>query len=159
MGFTNWTPTQHLSLITLLCHEYEEALAFYAGLLNFTIHDDEEVDPDSQPGKRFIVLTPPKLTQMAPMVGLRVQKAETRRQQKAVGNQAGDAVFLFFEVDNFDEQYGKMKAVGIKFLEDKPRNEKFGRAIVFEDPYGNKINLVDRPIKRTGSLYARDMSV
>ncbi|CAZ81581.1 unnamed protein product [Tuber melanosporum] len=161
MGFTtSWTPTQHLSLVTLLCHEYEEALSFYAGLLNFTIHDDSEVeDSGAEPGKRFIVLTPPKLTQMAPMVGLRVTRAVTRRQQKAVGNQAGDAVFLFFEVDNFDEAYGKMKSMGVKFLEEKPREEKFGRAVLFQDPYGNRINLVDRPTQRTGSLYAKDTSV
>ncbi|PUU82106.1 hypothetical protein B9Z19DRAFT_1106044 [Tuber borchii] len=159
MGFTNWTPTQHLSLITLLCHEYEEAISFYGGLLNFTIHEDSEVDSNSEEGKRFIVLTPPKLTQMMPMVGLRIVRATTRRQQKAVGNQAGDAVFLFFEVDNFDECYGKMKSCGIKFLEDKPRDEKFGKAILFQDTYGNKIDLIDRPLNRTGSLYARDTSV
>jgi len=159
MGFTNWTPTQHLSLITLLCHEYEEALAFYAGLLNFTIHEDSEVDDNAESGKRFIVLTPPKLTQMMPMVGLRITRAMTRRQQKAVGNQAGDAVFLFFEVDNFDECYSRMKSVGIKFLEEKPREEKFGKAILFQDTYGNRLDLIDRPLNRTGSLYAKDTSV
>lgn len=158
MGYS-WTPTQHLSLITLLCHEYEEAVAFYGGVLNYTIHEDSEVDSNSEEGKRFIVLTPPKLTQMMPMVGLRVVRATTRRQQKAVGNQAGDAVFLFFEVDNFDETYSSLKSCGVKFLEEKPRTEKFGKAIVFQDTYGNKINLIDRPLNRTGSLYARDTSV
>ncbi|RPB04168.1 Glyoxalase/Bleomycin resistance protein/Dihydroxybiphenyl dioxygenase [Choiromyces venosus 120613-1] len=158
MGFTSWTPIQHFSLVTLLCHEYEDALAFYAGLLNFSIHEDSEIE-GWEPGKRFIALIPPKVTQMAPMVGLRVTRATTRRQQEAVGNQAGDAVFLFFEVDNFDETYGTLKACGVKFLEQEPREEKFGKAIVFQDPYGNRIDLIDRPTKRTGSLYARDASV
>jgi catechol 2,3-dioxygenase-like lactoylglutathione lyase family enzyme len=157
MGFT---PTQHLSLITLLCNTYEEALSFYAGLLGFTIHKDERLHPDSPTDDtRFVVLTPPKLTQMMPLVGLRITRARTPRQRAAVGNQAGDAIFLFFEVDNFDEAYEKMRSMGIRFLEAKPREEKFGRAIVFEDVYGNRIDLIDRPVQRTGSLFAQDMSV
>ena len=76
-----------------------------------------------------------------------------------MGNQAGDAVFLFFEVDNFEEAYSKMKSVGVKFLEEKPREEKFGKAILFQDTYGNKVDLIDRPLNRTGSLYAKDTSV
>ena len=62
-------------------------------------------------------------------------------------------------MDNFDETYGSLKSCGIKFLEEKPRNEKFGKAILFQDTYGNRINLIDRPLNRTGSLYARDTSV
>lgn len=157
MGFTTWTPTQHISLITFLCNEYEEAMSFYAGILNFTIHKDERVDPDSPTNhSRFIVLMPPKLTQLAPLAGLRVTRAESSRQRRAVGNQAGDSVFLTFEVDNFEEMYGKLKSCGVRFHGDKPRQEKYGKAIVFEDVYGNLIDLIDRPVQRTGSLFAGD---
>lgn len=156
MGFTTpFTPTQHLSLVTLLCPDYQPALSFYAGLLNFTIQEDSEHDDDMT--KRFIVLTPPKLCQLAPMVGLLVKKATTKQQRAAIGNQAGDAVFMFLEVDNFDEAYGKMKGMGIEFEEDQPRQEKFGRATIFKDPFGNRLNLIDRPCKRIGSLYAKDL--
>lgn len=158
MGFTTtFTPTQHLSLVTLLCPDYKSALAFYAGLLNFTIQEDSEHDDDES--KRFIVLTPPKLCQLAPMVGILVKKATSKRERQAIGNQAGDGVFLFLEVDNFDEAYGKMKGIGIEFEEEKPREEKFGRATIFSDPFGNRINLIDRPCRRIGSLYAKDLTV
>ncbi|KAI5844062.1 Glyoxalase/Bleomycin resistance protein/Dihydroxybiphenyl dioxygenase [Morchella snyderi] len=157
MGMTKtspFTPTQHVSLVTLLCPEYAPALSFYAGLLNFTIQEDSTHDDD--PSRRFIVLTPPKLCQLAPQMGLLVQKAVTKRDRRAVGNQAGDAVFMFLEVDNFDEAFGKMKGMGIEFEDEEPRQEKFGKAALFRDPFGNRINLVDRPCKRIGSLYAQD---
>ncbi|KAH0606875.1 uncharacterized protein H6S33_003709 [Morchella sextelata] len=160
MGMTKtstFTPTQHVSLVTLLCPDYAPALSFYAGLLNFTVQEDSEHDDD--PSKRFIVVTPPKLCQLAPQMGLLIKKASTRSERKAVGNQAGDGVFMFLEVDNFDEAYGKMKGMGIDFEGDEPRQEKFGRAIVFSDPFGNRINLVDRPCTRIGSLYAQDWGV
>lgn len=93
------------------------------------------------------------------MVGILVKKATSKRERQAIGNQAGDGVFLFLEVDNFDEAYGKMKGMGIEFEEEKPREEKFGRATIFSDPFGNRINFIDRPCRRIGSLYAKDLTV
>ena len=47
---------------------------------------------------------------------------------------------------NFDETYENYKARGIEFVE-QPRQETYGRVVVFKDRYGNKWDLIESQTK------------
>jgi uncharacterized glyoxalase superfamily protein PhnB len=52
-------------------------------------------------------------------------------------------VFLFLHTDDFDDDYRTFLARGVDFIE-APRDEEYGRVVVFRDLYGNKWDLVER---------------
>ena len=54
---------------------------------------------------------------------------------------AGGRVFLFLKTDDFDADHERFTAAGVRFLE-APRDEAYGKLAVFEDPFGNKWDLI-----------------
>ena len=68
-------------------------------------------------------------------------RAVNAEQESRIGNQTGGRVFLFLQTDDFERDYSRMKARGIRFTE-QSRRESFGTAVVFEDLYGNRWDLV-----------------
>lgn len=125
---------RQLSLVTVLVDDYDEALAFYVGKLGFTLQEDRELAPD----KRWVVVTP-----RDGGTGLLLARAANGRQIAAVGNQGGGRVFLFLETDDFDSDHAAFSAKGVRFLEE-PRDEPYGKVVVFEDTYGNRWDLIER---------------
>ena len=63
-------------------------------------------------------------------------KATNDEQKSRVGNQVGGRVLMILHTDNFDEDYKLYKRNGVEFMEE-PRNEKYGKVVVFKDLYGN----------------------
>jgi uncharacterized glyoxalase superfamily protein PhnB len=72
---------------------------------------------------------------------LLLARAVDSAQQAAIGNQAGGRVFLFLRTDDFDADHERFIAAGVRFLE-PPRDESYGKVAVFEDPFGNKWDLI-----------------
>ena len=58
-----------------------------------------------------------------------------------IGNQTGGRVFLFLHTSDFWDDYHYMQSHGVRFAEE-PREEPYGRVVVFFDLYGNKWDLV-----------------
>ena len=133
------TPGQDMSrevaTVSLLVREYDEAIRFFTEALRFDLVEDS---PQS-PGKRWVVVSPGQRTG----VSLLLAKASSSEQMACVGNQAGGRVFLFLHTSDFQSDYAHMKAHGVKFLEE-PRDEAYGRVVVFQDLYGNKWDLLHR---------------
>jgi uncharacterized glyoxalase superfamily protein PhnB len=50
---------------------------------------------------------------------------------------------LFLHTDDFWRAYNAMKTRGVQFIQE-PREEAYGRVVVFVDFYGNKWDLVER---------------
>ena len=50
-------------------------------------------------------------------------------------------MFLFLKTDDFDADHERFTAAGARFLE-APRDEAYGKVAVFEDPFGNKWDLI-----------------
>lgn len=50
---------------------------------------------------------------------------------------------FFLHTDDFDRDYSAMRSHGVRFIE-APRDEPYGRVVVFEDLYGNRWDLVQR---------------
>lgn len=124
---------RHLSLITLLVDDYDQAIAFYVGKLGFSLSEDRQLTPD----KRWVVVTP-----QDGGTGLLLAKAANGRQIAVVGNQSGGRVFLFLETDDFSRDHAALSERGIRFLE-APREEPYGKVAVFEDLYGNRWDLIE----------------
>lgn len=126
--------TQRLTQIALVVREYDEAVAFYRDTLGFTLVEDT----DRGGGKRWVRVAPPGSTGLE----LLLSRAVTDEQRSRIGNQTGGRVFLFLETDNFDRDYEAYRRRGVKFIR-PPSVEGFGKVSVFEDLYGNKIDLIE----------------
>ncbi len=128
--------TQKIGYVTLLVREYDEAIDFYTRKLGFLVKEDTRIDEH----KRWVLVTPPSNEG----THLLLARAATAAQQELIGNQTGGRVFLFLHTDDFWRDYENMRSKGVHFLEE-PRDEKYGRVVVFEDLYGNKWDLLELP--------------
>jgi catechol 2,3-dioxygenase-like lactoylglutathione lyase family enzyme len=125
--------TQHLAAVSLIVHDYDEAIDFYVGKLGFDLIEDTLMSDT----KRWVLVAPPESKETR----LLLAKADSAEQKTRVGNQTGGRVFLFLHTDDFQRDYAAMRARGVRFLE-QPRSESYGTVAVFADPYGNKWDLI-----------------
>ena len=125
---------QYLAGISLVVNDYDEAIDFYTRKLSFTLLEDTRMSDT----KRWVVIAPPESTGCT----LLLAKAANDAQKAAVGNQTGGRVFLFLHTDNFDRDYNQMQEAGIEFIE-SPRQEAYGKVVVFVDLYGNLWDLIE----------------
>ena len=125
---------QSIAALTLVVRDYDEAIAWYTGVLGFTLLEDTAMGG----GKRWVRIAPPGSTGTA----LLLAAAKDDAQRAAVGNQAGGRVFLFLHTDDFDRDYESMKSKGVRFLE-APRDEPYGKVVVFEDLSGNRWDFIE----------------
>lgn len=129
------TVNQILSRVALLVHDYDDAIRYFTQALGFSLIEDAP----RTPGKRWVVVAPPGTGQ----AGLLLARAVNDEQRAAVGRQGGGRVFLFLETDDFDRDFAALEARGVRFIE-RPRDEEYGRVVVFEDLYGNRWDLIGR---------------
>lgn len=121
-----------IATVSLLVHDYDEAVAFYTGALGFTLLEDADLGG----GKRWVRVAP-----LGAGAALLLAKASTPEQVSRVGDQAGGRVWLFLETDDFARDHARFSAAGVRFLE-PPRHEIYGGVAVFEDLYGNRWDLI-----------------
>ena len=122
-----------ITALTLVVRDYDEAIKFFTEALRFELLEDTDMGG----GKRWVKVAP-KNSRGAALLLARAVNAD---QEAAIGNQSGGRVFLFLHTDNFQEDYEHMKAYGVEFTEE-PRDEVYGKVVVFKDFYGNKWDLV-----------------
>jgi len=130
--------TQQIAHITLLVHDYDEAIAFFTRQLNFTLIEDSVLSDT----KRWVLVAPPGPGGCR----LLLAKAATKDQDARVGDQTGGRVFLFLHTDHFKRDYEEMLEKGIVFVR-KPVIESYGTVAVFRDLYGNLWDLVEPALK------------
>lgn len=124
-----------LAALALLVPDYDAGIAFFVDKLGFDLVEDTVLSPT----KRWVRVRPPGATETA----LLLAKAATSAQMQAIGAQAGGRVFLFLDTDDFDRDHARYLAAGVHFIE-QPRHEAYGKVAVFEDPFGNRWDLVER---------------
>lgn len=127
------TGLPRISALTLVVPDYEEAIAFYCGILGFDLLSDID-----QGHKRWVTVAP-----KGGGVALVLGRAETPDQRAAIGNQTGGRVFLFLETDDFHRDHSAMLAAGVQF-DEPPRIESYGIVAVWRDPFGNRWDLLER---------------
>jgi catechol 2,3-dioxygenase-like lactoylglutathione lyase family enzyme len=126
---------QRLALVTLVVNDYDDAIDYYVGVLGFALREDTPLAE----GKRWVVVSPKGGDAGS---GLLLAKAANDRQRQAVGLQTGGRVFLFLHTNDFERDYAAYKQRGVSFVE-QPRQESYGRVVVFTDLYGNRWDLVE----------------
>lgn len=133
---------QHIGAVALVVRDYDEAVAFYVGTLGFDLVEDTALGP----GKRWVLVAPPGSAETR----LLLARAATPEQASRIGDQTGGRVFLFLHTDDFARDHARMRSRGVRFLEE-PRTEPYGTVAVFEDPYGNRWDLLqpNRPPQST----------
>lgn len=120
-----------LAAVALVVPDYDAAIAFYCGGLGFTLVEDIP-----QGAKRWVTVEPP-----GGGARLVLARAEGPAQEGAVGNQAGGRVFLFLRTDDFARDHARFLAAGARF-EEAPRHESYGTVAVWQDPFGNRWDLI-----------------
>ena len=123
---------RHLAYVSLLIDDYDNALECFTQVLGFEVVQDEQLTNE----QRWIVVAP-----SAEGGALLLDKASTAEQRDLVGKQGGGRVWLFLHTDDFDCDYARMQERGVRF-EETPRNEPYGKVVVFTDRWGNRWDLV-----------------
>src|SRR5256885_2220607 len=95
----------HIGYVAVVVNDYDEAIAFYTGMLGFDLIEDTPVE-----GKRWVLVAP----QNSQGTRLLLAKAVTAEQKSRIGNQTGGRVFLFLQTDDFWRDYQTMKLRGTK---------------------------------------------
>jgi len=121
-----------VAMFTLMVDDYDRGIAFYRDALGLQLLEDTPMGG----GKRWVVLSGPAGGRLL------LAKAEGERQHAAIGNQTGGRVGFFLETDDFATDHAKFVGRGVRFLE-APRHEAYGIVAVFEDPFGNKWDLIE----------------
>lgn len=126
----------HLDLVTVIVHDYDEAIAFFVEVLGFELTEDSpSLTTDGRP-KRWVVVRPP-----GGSTGLLLARADGVAQEGAVGEQFAGRVGLFLRVDDFAAVEARLRAAGTAFVRE-PRDEPYGRVAVFVDVSGNRWDLL-----------------
>ncbi len=125
---------QSISHVALVVRDYDDAIEFYTGKLNFELIEDT-YQPDQD--KRWVVIAPPG----SDGAKILMARAATPEQESMVGNQTGGRVFLFLSTDDFWRDYDEMVSKGVNFVR-APKKADYGLVAVFEDLYGNLWDLL-----------------
>lgn len=121
--------------ISLVVHNYDEAIEFYTRKLGFELLEDTALSAT----KRWVLVSPPGATGCR----LLLAKAANEEQRSRVGNQTGGRVFLFLHTDDFWRDYQAYRAQGVEFVRE-PAAEPYGTVAVFRDLYGNLWDLIGK---------------
>ena len=127
---------QSLAHVALVVRDYDEAVAWFTGVLGFALVADQ-YEPEQD--KRWVLVAPPGAGEDA--ATLLLARAATPEQAAFIGNQAGGRVFLFLRTDDLDRDYALYRARGVRFVRE-PATHAYGKVAVFEDLYGNRWDLV-----------------
>jgi catechol 2,3-dioxygenase-like lactoylglutathione lyase family enzyme len=125
-----------LELISVIVDDYDEAIAFFAGVLGFELVEDKPSLTTDGRAKRWVVVRP-----VGGQTGILLAQADSEDQRDAVGRQFAGRVGLFLRVDDFDAVYGRLAEAGVTFVR-APRREAYGRVAVFLDVAGNRWDLL-----------------
>jgi catechol 2,3-dioxygenase-like lactoylglutathione lyase family enzyme len=131
---------QNIAHVAIVVRDYDEAIAYYTSALGFHLVEDTPLGG----GKRWVLVRPPGSTGTC----LLLARAASSAQESRIGNQTGGRVFLFLHTDDFWRDYNAMKARGVEFIQE-PREEAYGRVVVFVDLLGNKWDLVERKTRES----------
>src|SRR4051812_3661087 len=136
----------HLDLATLIVRDYDAAIRFFVDVLQFELVEDSPSQTNDGRRKRWVVVRPRTANERTaedrrPATGLLLAQADGDGQRAAVGRQFAGRVGLFLRVDDFADAYQRMLAAGVRFI-NAPRDEPYGRVVVFEDCEGNRWDLL-----------------
>jgi catechol 2,3-dioxygenase-like lactoylglutathione lyase family enzyme len=126
----------HLHLAAVIVDDYDQAIEFFVGVLEFELVEDVPSQTNDGRPKRWVVVRP-----RGGQTGILLARADGDHQRAAIGRQFAGRVGLFLRVDDFNATYARMVAAGVTFVTE-PRHEPYGRIVVFLDIAGNRWDLL-----------------
>jgi catechol 2,3-dioxygenase-like lactoylglutathione lyase family enzyme len=126
---------QRFALAAIVVRDYDEAIAFYTGVLGFDLIEDTFLPGEN---KRWVVVAPPGVEQ----TGILLARAIGDHQTSRVGDQTGGRVAFFLYTDDFWRDYHRYQENGVVFVRE-PKVEPYGTVAVFRDLYGNLWDLLE----------------
>ena len=125
---------QRIAAVTIVVPDYDEAIAYFRGVLGFELVEDTPLDD----GKRWVLVRPSGPAGSALLLARAGSEPECAR----IGDQTGGRVFLFLHTDDFAADHARYVAAGVQFVE-SPRTEPYGTVAVFQDAFGNRWDLLE----------------
>lgn len=125
-----------LDLVSIIVDDYDAAIAWFTNVLGFALVEDTPSLTNDGRTKRWVVVRPPNA-----QTGLLLAKADGDVQRAAIGAQFAGRVGLFLRVDDFDAALAKLRAASAEII-GEPREEAYGRVVVFRDRWGTKWDLL-----------------
>jgi len=125
---------QYISQIALVVDDYDQTIEFYTKKLHFKLLEDTVLSST----KRWVRIAPSGSSECC----LLLAKAASEEQLSRVGNQTGGRVFLFLYTDDFTRDYQNLLNQKIQIVSE-PREEEYGKVVVFADLYGNLWDLIE----------------
>lgn len=125
-----------LELVSLLVDDYDRAIAWFTSVLGFTLVEDVPSLTNDGRAKRWVIVRPP-----GAQTGVLLAQADGDAQRAAVGQQFAGRVGLFLRVADFDATLARLREAGAEIV-GAPREEAYGRVVVFRDLWGNKWDLL-----------------
>ncbi|MFN0247112.1 MAG: VOC family protein [Kofleriaceae bacterium] len=126
----------NLDLVSILVDDYDTAIAWFTNVLGFALVEDTPSLTNDGRTKRWVVVRPPNAA-----TGLLLARADGEAQRTVIGAQFAGRVGLFLRVDDFDATLARLRAANAEIL-GEPRDELYGRVVVFRDLYGTKWDLL-----------------
>ena len=130
-----------VAMMALVVRDYDEAIAFYRDKLDFVLVEDTPQQTAAGP-KRWVVMESPARTGAR----LLLARAANERQAARIGDQTGGRVFLFLHTDDFERDFARYVARGVK-VAPPPSRESYGTVALLEDLYGNLLDLIGPPAR------------
>ncbi|RMD79922.1 MAG: lactoylglutathione lyase [Gammaproteobacteria bacterium] len=122
---------RRITYVTVVCHDQEEALAWYTEKFGF----EKRQDDTSMPGYRWLTVAPPGQQELEVILF----KARDDRERGWVGQ----GTLWVLEVDDCRATVEELKGRGVKVLSE-PQEAPWGVSAVVEDLYGNPYSLLER---------------
>ena len=124
---------QRLAHIAIVVNDYDEAIEFYTGKLQFELIEDTRLSET----KRWVLVRPKGSDSCCFLL----TKAANEEQASRVGNQTGGRVFLFLHTDDFERDFQNLLDNQIEIVR-QPSKEEYGTVAVFKDLYGNLWDMI-----------------
>ncbi|MBK9032208.1 MAG: VOC family protein [Myxococcales bacterium] len=125
-----------IELATVVVDEYDPAIAFFVDALGFTLVEDVPATTNDGRDKRWVVVRPP-----GAQTGLLLARADGEEQRQVVGRQHAGRVGFFLRVEAFEATLARLRQAGAEIVT-VPRDEPYGRVVVFRDVAGNRWDLL-----------------
>jgi len=131
----------NLDLVSIIVDDYDAAIGWFTDVLGFSLVEDTPSLTNDGRAKRWVVVRPPNA-----QTGILLAKADGDAQRAAIGAQFAGRVGLFLRVDDFEATLARLREANADIVT-APRDEAYGRVVVFRDLAGNKWDLLGpRPI-------------
>jgi catechol 2,3-dioxygenase-like lactoylglutathione lyase family enzyme len=130
------TGAVHIEHVALLVDDYDGAIGFFVDALGFELVEDAPAMTNDGRPKRWVVVRPPGAT-----TGLLRARSDGDKQRSTIGEQYAGRVGLFLRVEDVDAAQRRMREHGVQFVSE-PRDEPYGRVVVFLDVVGNRWDLL-----------------